>query len=360
MIAWAFLLRLTVAALAVWASLVVAQTPDTLGVKRYAGLTITGQVGRGYHIEYTTSLAEPITWIPLDYLVIPCSPYLYIDTGLPASERRFYRARESTVLLGAEMVYIPAGRFMMGSPEREAERYSNETQHQVALTRGFWMGKYEVTQGEYLAVMGTNPSHFDNGAQPYPPGNGGVVMNELRHPVEMVSWSDATNYCGKLTQLELELGRTPARWQYRLPTEGEWEYACRGGIKTACNYGPALSQAMANFWTLYEYDSGMGTIITTKTPLGRTTLVGSYPANAFGLYDMHGNVAEWCLDWLGNYPDLVATDPVGPTTGSYRVARGGSYGDFGRACRSANRTDNSSPGTRLSRVGFRVVLAPGQ
>ena len=229
------------------------------------------------------------------------------------------------------MVYIPPGTFTMGSPLSEAERQQfggDETQHSVTLTRGFWMGKYEVTQGEYLEVMGNNPSYFRNGRAPYSGGNGGAVRNELRHPVDTVSWIDATNYCGKLTARELGAGRIPAGWGYRLPTEGEWEYACRAGTTSAFHYGMALRQGMANFWTLYEYDSTVGTINTSKTPLGRTSDVGSYGSNAYGLYDMHGNVWEWCQDWYGTYPVNVS-DPVGPTTGSNRVIRGGGWFSYG-------------------------------
>ena len=353
-----FLLRLTFAAFAVWASVAAAQTPVTLGVQLYAGLSITGKVGQVYHIEYAVSLTEPADWIPLDYLVLARSPYLYIDTRVAASGRRFYRTRESAVLPVGEMAYIPPGTFMMGSPLSEAERRSDETEHQVTLTRGFWMGKYEVTQGEYLDVLGSNPSYFRNGRAPFSPGNGGAVTNELRHPVESVSWFDATNYCGKLTAREVGAGRIPAGWGYRLPTEAEWEYACRGGTTAAFHYGAALREGMANFNIQYEYDSTVGTITTSKTYLGRTSDVGSYASNAYGLYDMHGNVWEWCQDWSGTYPGTV-TDPVGPTTGSSRVARGGSWYYDGGGCRSAFRS-SIYPDYGLYVIGFRVVLSPGQ
>ena len=353
-----FLLRLAFPAFAVWASVAAAQTPVTLGVQLYAGLSITGKVGQVYHIEYAVSLTEPADWIPLDYLVLARSPYLYIDTRVAASGRRFYRTRESAVLPVGEMAYIPPGTFMMGSPLSEAERRSDETEHQVTLTRGFWMGKYEVTQGEYLDVLGSNPSYFRNGRAPFSPGNGGAVTNELRHPVESVSWFDATNYCGKLTAREVGAGRIPAGWGYRLPTEAEWEYACRGGTTAAFHYGVALREGMANFNIRYEYDSTVGTITTSKKPLGRTSDVGSYASNAYGLYDMHGNVWEWCQDWYGPYPG-IATDPVGPNIGSYHVFRGGSWGYGGRYCRSAFRYDYYPDGGSII-IGFRVVLGLGQ
>ena len=247
----------------------------------------------------------------------------------------------------------------MGSPESEAERYPDEMQHQVTLTRGFWMGKYEATQGEYMAVIGSNPSFFRNGTTPFS-SNAGVVTNELRHPVETVSWEDATNYCGKLTARERGVGRIPAGWRYRLPTEAEWEYACRGGTTSAFHNGPALREGMANFRTFQEYDSTVGTITTGKTSLGRTAEVGSYPANGYGLYDMHGNVWEWYQDWYGPYPSGNVTDPVGPNTGSNRVIRGGSWFLVAWGSRSAYRGTGIGPIYKNYGLGFRIVLAPSQ
>ena len=357
----AFLLCLTAASLAGWASLAVAQTPATLGVLPYAGLTITGQVDQGYYIEYSTNLDEPTIWIPLDYVVIPHSPYLLLDRTVTATSRRFYRAREAPVPPVAGLVYIPAGKFTMGSPESEAERRSDETQHQVTLTRAFWMGRYEVTQGEFLDVIGRNPSAFRDGVGTDSNtlgGNGGVVTNELRHPVENVSWGEAMNYCRFLTRRELAASRIPAGWRYRLPTEAEWEYACRGGTTEAFHYGPVLVHAVANFDARTDYDSSLGTIATTNAPLGLTSMVGSYSANAFGLFDMHGNVWEWCSDWSGTYPSGPATDPLGPNTGRLRVIRGGSWLDQGRYCRSAFRHSYSD--YRDWKIGFRVVLALDQ
>jgi formylglycine-generating enzyme required for sulfatase activity len=244
-----------------------------------------------------------------------------------------------------QMVWIPPGTFVMGSPASEAERNSDETQHTVTLTKGFYMGKYLVTQADYLAVAGSNPSYF---------------TGDLSRPVEQVSWYDATNYCGRLTQQEQAAGRLPAGWVYRLPTESEWEYACRAGTTTAFHYGNALWSGMANFYGLYEYDSSVGTIYNPSgIYLGRTTAVGSYQPNAWGLYDMHGNVWEWCRDWYGSYPAGSVTDPQGPGSGSYRVVRGGGWYGGARYCRSALR-GFSFPSSRLYGVGFRVVLAPGQ
>jgi formylglycine-generating enzyme required for sulfatase activity len=253
----------------------------------------------------------------------------------------------------------------MGSPSNEVERFGFEgPQTVVTLTRGFFIGKYEVTQGEYLEVIASNPSSFRNGTPPVFPGTGDAVTNELRHPVEQVSWFDATNYCARLTERERGAGRIPVGHVYRLPTEAEWEYACRAGTTSAFHYGPALRSGMANFLGFYEYDSSVG---TTNKPdwiyLGRTTVVGSYEANGWGLYDMHGNVWEWCLDWL-DYSGFLGgrvVDPQGSSTGSDRVIRGGSWNYGALFCRSANRAnDDSRPGHRDQLIGFRVVLASGQ
>ena len=190
------------------------------------------------------------------------------------------------------------------------------------------------------------------------------MTNELRHPVEQASWFDATNYCARLTGRERVAGLMPAGYVYRLPTEAEWEYACRAGTTSAFHYGPALRSGMANFYGTYEYDPLVG---TTNNPagmfLGRTTVVGSYEANGWGLYDMHGNVWEWCLDWWSDsLPGGRVVDPQGPATGSYRVVHGGGWGDFAGSCRSAFRPDNlGNPDFRdFGLIGFRVVLAPSQ
>ena len=325
-----------------------AQTPAGLELQLYAGLSITGAVGTVYSIEYVTDLAQTnnaSAWRCLEFLQLPASPYLWADKSAPATGKRFYRAVQTEA--PTNLVFIPPGTFRMGSPTNEVDRQDDEgPQTAVTISRGFWMGKYEVTQGEYLAVMGSNPSYF---------------TGDANRPVEQVNWFDATNYCGQLTQRERAAGRIATNSVYRLPTEAEWEYACRAGTTTAFHYGNALRGGMANFDSHYEYDASVGSInVPNPTAyLGRTTTVGSYQPNAFGLYDMHGNVWEWCLAWFGYYPVGSVTDPRGPALGSARVLRGGSWLDGAWSCRSAARFLNY-PDLRNYSFGFRPVLAPGQ
>ena len=232
-----------------------------------------------------------------------------------------------------DMLWCKPGTFQMGSPAEEKNRQDNETGHEVTLTKGFYLGKYEVTQEQWEKVMGSKPSQFKGATR----------------PVEKVSWDDAIKFCEKLTQMEKTAGRLPEGWVYTLPTEAQWEYACRAGTTTATAFGDTLSSKQANFNGGYPYGGA------SKGPnLGRTTDVGSYPANAWGFHDMHGNVYEWCSDWYGDYPDGSASDPVGPSAGSLRVLRGGCWDSFGgQVCRSADR-HGFGPGNRVNGLGFRV------
>jgi formylglycine-generating enzyme required for sulfatase activity len=337
-----------------WAN---AQSPASLSVQTYAGLTITGSVGTVYTVQSKPNLEQP-DWQAAGIVQLSSSPYLWVDTAAPATGRRFYRAVEGPT----NMVWIPPGTFTMGSPSNEPERSNPEgPQTVVTLAQGFFMGKYEVTQGEYADVMGNNPSYFRNGVSGSCCGGiGDAVTNESRHPVERVFWHDATNYCGRVTERERAAGRLPAGWVYRLPTEAEWEYACRGGTTTAFHYGAALRSGMANFIGAQEYDSLIG---TTNNPdgifLGRTTLVGSYEANGWGLYDMHGNVWEWCFGrWSYGLPGGRVIDWQGPATGTLQVMRGGCWALRGTSCRSASRINYPDLGTYG--IGFRVVLTSGE
>ena len=204
----------------------------------------------------------------------------------------------------------------------------------MTISKGFWMGKYEVTQGQYAAVMGTNPSHF---------------KGDTNLPVENVSWVDATNFCAKLTEQERQAGRLPDGYVYRLPTEAEWEYACRAGTTTRFSFGDDPDFTGVGEYAWYVENSG-----------GKTHPVGQKKPNPWGLYDMHGNLWEWCLGWYTfSLPGGSVTDPKGPSSGSDRVFRGGCWLDYAWDCRSAFRSGRY-PGSRLIRIGFRPVLAPGQ
>ena len=242
------------------------------------------------------------------------------------------------------LVDIPAGTFVMGSPPGEAQRAAWEgPQTLVTLRAAFKLSKYEVTQGEYRAVMNLNPSYFS-----------GVSIR----PVEQVSWADALAYCRQLTQLEREAGYLPTGWAYRLPTEAEWEYACRAGTTTAFSYGPALRSGMANFDGRYEFTTTNGTVENPHgVDLGETASVGASSPNAWGLCDMHGNTWEWCLDgWSYFLPGGSVVDPQTVGVANDRVLRGGCWYNEARYCRSAYRIPCDAE-YRGNDVGFRVVLA---
>jgi len=257
----------------------------------------------------------------------------------------------NTVLPGMNMVPIPAGTFLMGSnagPPDNVPPYVTQPWerpvHQVTISRPFWIGKYEVTQQEYQALMGTNPSYFKGASWP----------NSATRPVEQVSWNDAVAFCAALTVQEAAANRLPSGYQYRLPTEAEWEYCCRAGTTTEFHYGPTLVCGQANFANSYHTNS------YCANPGGvQTAVVGGYVPNAWGLFDMHGNVYEWCLDcWDGsaNYPSSPVIDPY-VTSGSVPTLRGGSWFSTARLCRSAIR-DRYHASSQNRFIGFRVVLAP--
>jgi formylglycine-generating enzyme required for sulfatase activity len=225
------------------------------------------------------------------------------------------------------MAWIEPGIFAMGSSNREAGHQSDEVQCRVRITKGYWLGAYEVTQEQWQAVMGNNPSYFTRAG--------------LNAPVEQVSWNEAVEFCRKLTLAERQAGRLPDGYEYNLPTEAQWEYACRAG--TSAPYG-GTGNIDSMGW--YAGNSGM-----TTHP------VGQKQANAWGLYDMHGNVFEWCNDWYGTYPPRVASDPTGDATGISKVDRGGSWGLGPENCRSACR-NGLRPVNRFNFIGFRLALCP--
>ena len=230
--------------------------------------------------------------------------------------------------------WIPPGDFQMGSPEGEKGRYSNEKQHKVTISQGYWLGDTPVTQELWTAVMGDNPSDF---------------TGEDRLPVENISWDDCKGFMEKLNQFHPDLNLD-------FPTEAKWEYGCRAGAKESLpfSFGHGISLDKANYRGTLEWK---GSDEWGKGARKKTTPVGSYPRNDWGLYDMHGNVWEWCRDWYGDYPDGPVLDPMGPEQGVHRVLRGGSWFNYGRYCRSAYRY-RDVPGDRYHDIGFR--LSPGQ
>jgi formylglycine-generating enzyme required for sulfatase activity len=256
--------------------------------------------------------------------------------------------------IGMKLVLVKPGTFLMGSPPDEAGRFEDEDQHEVEITRPFYMGAYEVTQEEYERVLDNNPSWFSS------TGNGKDQvkgMNTRQFPVEVVSWEDASEFCRRLSELpeEKSIGRA-----YRLPTEAEWEYSCRGGhlFKSPSppfHFGNSLSSTQANF----HGNSPFGD--APKGPYRKcTTKVGSYSPNSLGLYDLHGNVWEWCADWFDAeyYKRGPRQNPQGPENGESRVLRGGAWDDGGRYCRAAFHF-GLAPGDRRINTGFRVVFVVG-
>ena len=229
--------------------------------------------------------------------------------------------------LGMKFTWISPGTFLMGSPKEEKERVANETQHKVTLSKGFYMGVYTVTQEQWKEVTGKNPSSF---------------KGEKNLPVEQVSWDECQDFIKKLRKTDKKL--------YRLPTEAEWEFACRAGTTTPFYFGATISTDQANYNGNFTYGTGKKGVFREKT-----TPVGSFPANAWGLYDMSGNVYQWCQDWYGDYPTNGVVDPQGPENGEYRVLRGGSWGDLPLNCRSAFRL-RDGPGFRIVNHGLRVCF----
>ena len=214
--------------------------------------------------------------------------------------------------LDMELIWCPPGSFIMG-PDG-----NNNPAHPVVLTKGFYLGKYEATQEEYEKVMGNNPSEFKGD----------------KLPVEMVTWNDAVAFCEELNKKE----RIPRGWEFALPTEAQWEYACRAGTTMRYSWGDNITPQLANY---------------NESGINKTVEVGSYKANPWGFFDMQGNVREWTADWHGAYPSSSVIDPRGPNKGSNRVYRGGSWGSTGAYLRSAHR-NYFYPSNRLSGIGFRV------
>jgi formylglycine-generating enzyme required for sulfatase activity len=225
--------------------------------------------------------------------------------------------------------WIPPGTFLMGSPPDEQGRSQDEVLHRVTIPKGFRMGVHPVTQVQWRMVMGRNPSRFADNDD---------------HPAEAVSWGDCQEFCARLSR--------KGGQHFRLPTEAEWEYVCRAGTTTPFSFGETISTEQANYNDQHTEEHG-----GTGVSLGRTTAVGSFPPNPWGLYDLHGNVWEWCQDWYGPYPPGEQQDLMGSADGTARVVRGGSWLGGARLCRSACRI-KFAPDNRFGYIGCRVCLGP--
>jgi formylglycine-generating enzyme required for sulfatase activity len=265
--------------------------------------------------------------------------------GQQSSSPSFLDAKvgDEREVVGVKLRWCPPGRFLMGSPPDEPEHRPDETQVEVRLTKGFWMGKYEVTQGQWKQVVGEFP-----GKQPIGEGDD--------FPVVEVNYAEAEEFCKRLTEQGYKFGELPRDWEFRLPTEAQWEYACRAGTTTATSFGDKLSGKQANFLGGKPYNGA-----EQGPSLNRATPVGSYPANAWGLHDMHGNIFEWCRDWYhqqlpgGGDPDLSARQGTANRDGTFsRVRRGGAWNDDGKYLRAAFRL-RYEPERRSDHIGFRVV-----
>jgi formylglycine-generating enzyme required for sulfatase activity len=323
-----------------------AVSPASLGLRFSQGtpnLTVTGAAGSTWSIQYSGSLASTDVWLVLTNLSLAGTQASAADLTSPYPGQRFYRAVLVLTLtnsVAANLAWIPPGTFVMGSPANEVGRETDETQHTVALTAGLYMSKHLVTQGEYKAVISNNPSWFNGvrGSTDY--------GTDLNRPVEQANWYLASEYCAQLTQQQQQSGQIPTNWIYRLPTESEWEYACRAGSTNQFSYGedPAYTNLVDYAW--YSANSG-----------NMTQDVAQLLPNGFGLYDMEGDVFEWCQDWYGSYPAGPVSNPQGPSSGEERVFRGGAWAYGPIDCRCAGRY-SAGPTSNLNFVGFRVVLAP--
>ena len=256
------------------------------------------------------------------------------------------QAGEERDVEAVKLCWCPPGRFVMGSPPNEPDRRPGEDQVDVTLTRGFWMAKYEATQGQWKRIVGALP---------------GPLTTELPAgddlPVGNVNFAETETFCRALTERARQSGALPKNWEFRLPTEAQWEYACRAGTRTATAFGDRLSSRQANFKGAPYNGAERG------PSLNRAASVGSYPPNAWGLHDMHGNTFEWCRDWYhlrlpgGTDPDLYLAQSSATRNedgGISRARRGGCWADDGWPCRSAFRV-RFEPERRYDHIGFRVV-----
>ena len=356
------------------------EAPVLRGVRSHGDLTIEGAVGTTNWILYADVLTPP-AWNVLTNVVVASSPYVIVDPDRSPT-RRFYQVVSGPIAL-ASMALIPAGVFTMGDAFNEGHNDEIPT-HPVTMS-AFYLDRYEVNKALWDEVYQWAVTHgytFDN------PGSGRANI----HPVQTVTWYDAAKWCNARSEKEwktpayytseaqtnvyrrgqLDLQNNWVRWNsgYRLPTEAEWEYAARGGLAgRRFSWGDTITQDRANYLSVWEaskpvypYDINLTegyhpTYYDSVTPY--TSPVGSFAANGYGVYDMVGNVWEWCWAWYGTYSTASQTDPRGEAPGSARLVRGGSWNNPAIHCRAAFR-NHLAPNVKLSNVGFRTVLASGQ
>jgi formylglycine-generating enzyme required for sulfatase activity len=309
-------------------------TPATYAIQTRTGglgiLQVSGSSSDSSEVKIRYKLVQnAVSATAAQTMPVPAPPLTVAQKAMLTGEIAGFVSQLGTKA-GIKLVPIPAGTFLLGSPADEARRQPREgPQTRVTLTKGFFLGTTDVTQAQWTVVMGTNPSYF--------------LGDTL--PVEFVSWDDAMAFCKKLTEREQAARRLPAGWAFTLPTEAQWEYACRAGTT-----GPHAGDLDAMAW--YSANSGY-----TTHP------VGTKQPNGWGLFDMHGNVWEWCADWYWSYPGGSVTDPVGPESGSARVFRGGSWSHEAEFCRSAFRFGFAPDPYRSlhsNNIGFRVALSAVQ
>ena len=296
---------------------------DSISVRLVPAITVEGPPGADRTIESSPSISGP--WNRWTNVIVGPGGTTVVDLST-GSSTRYYRLSGATpgpAIPG--MIELRPGHFWMGSPLSDPDSESDEILHEVTLTEPFWICDHEVTQAEFLSVMGYNPSYFPT----------------LQLPVDSVSWHEALLYCQRLTERERTAGRLGSDWAYRLPTEAEWEYAARAG-----GSAPTVSDLDSTAW--FTDNSGAAPHIgKTRKP------------NALGLHDLLGNVWEWCADAYGDYPVGSITNPIGDPSGPFRVFRGGSWFSAARNCRPPCRF-RVDPEYRSETLGFRTVLGPSR
>lgn len=314
--------RILLAILAVILS-IPTSAQDSLSIARHGGETLM-QVGDFAGTGVVLASTDLRTWTPWHAFTKPQGP---MQLGLAdTDDRRFFRIQRRSFAVPTHFVWIPSGVFWMGSPDTELHHQADEGLHRVRIHRGFWMSMFEVTAREFRGVMGFNPSLL-------------ATNLDLNQPVDNASWAEAVEFCEKITARDVALNKIPPGTAYRLPTEAEWEYACRAGTSTRYYFGEDQG---------YETLRNLGWYADSS--LGKTHSVGTLPPNPWGLYDMIGNVFEWCIDFYGAYPGGQSR-----STEKAHAYRGGSYYCPNWVLRSAERHPGSD--VRSSLIGFRAVLA---